>query len=772
MAYKGVLGNAPFTEEWGSGGSGGSADPSLVVYRGVCPDSGSDRAVSVDEGFELSEGAMVAVLFENKLDGNVMNLSVNGTESHPVVLASSASTLPYSLVKDGMLFVLRYTSGKWVATAPLAAGGSTRGTVVLSTNIVGDMNDTSKAVTPKAVVEYVSGKIGSVYRYRGQVDTYDDLLALETDPQVTLEFGDVYNVKETDINYAWAEPHGPSDDLEWDPMGPSMSGYLRTEDVLTGEGKIKNNLVVGASIANNVITTGKLTNNSVTTAKIADKAVTGDKISSNTVTGAANDQDTSVASGNLAYGTVGTVNLRDGSVTEAKLDSNLKDTIGMLVGSVVLYPVDENGDDIEGSDSKWTLSSSVINPISEESLESIRSIGQALWQITERDVTLDDEGYLYIGGFKISKGTVSDDGTTLYSSLSDTGNGRIISSAIGVEPGGVLATRGGATADLYAYRLGPREDNPNSDKLLQPAGMQPVTPDDVVLTVNGIHPDDNGNVEIETGSDITVDQAFDGESENPQSGVAILAAMTEAFNYSAMAISTFTAKDSGNTGSAFEIGRSIGSIRFDWSLNKKPKTLSVSGKYLESTALSVSSTSGNSTLTLSSALNPASFGSEGTTQVSYKYTLSATENEVVAHSPAKTATKDAYIYFRNRVIMGVSSDSDASADLLSRLYSGTAYSNKPLATSRAVTLTANAGTGQYIWYCYPRRFDYSGGSYSPKAVFKVGGFEGGFEYPAEAYGSTASKWIFSLTNASGFTEDYYMYRSTEHSLGSTQIVVS
>lgn len=52
--------------------------------------------------------------------------------------------------------------------------------------------------------------ISSVYRYKGSVATYDAL------PTTDLTAGDIYNVENDDMNYAWTG-------TAWDPLGASFS---------------------------------------------------------------------------------------------------------------------------------------------------------------------------------------------------------------------------------------------------------------------------------------------------------------------------------------------------------------------------------------------------------------------------------------------------------------------------------------------------------------------------------------------------------------------
>jgi len=131
----------------------------------------------------------------------------------------------------------------------------------------------------------------------------------------------------------------------------------------------------------------------------------------------------------------------------------------------------------------------------------------------------------------------------------------------------------------------------------------------------------------------------------------------------------------------------------------------------------------------------------------------AAPGSIVFRLSAATAgendTDDETVTFYNRRHWGVTSadsgyDSDDIGDL----------ANDELSGSRVKTFTVNPGAGEYILYAYPSRLG--------AATFTVGGFEGGFEDPETV----------SRTNDSGYTEDYYVYRSTNANLGSTEVVVT
>ncbi|MBD3268463.1 hypothetical protein GF373_17485 [bacterium] len=106
-------------------------------------------------------------------------------------------------------------------------------------------------------------------------------------------------------------------------------------------------------------------------------------------------------------------------------------------------------------------------------------------------------------------------------------------------------------------------------------------------------------------------------------------------------------------------------------------------------------------------------------------------------------------YFYNRNYWGVSTKTNGytEADV-------EGFANNALTNSRSRTINVTPTTGEYITYAYPSRLG--------NATFYVGGFEGGFEDPETV----------SITNASGYVEDYYVYRSTNSGLGATEVVVS
>lgn len=139
------------------------------------------------------------------------------------------------------------------------------------------------------------------------------------------------------------------------------------------------------------------------------------------------------------------------------------------------------------------------------------------------------------------------------------------------------------------------------------------------------------------------------------------------------------------------------------------------------------------------SVEAVSYPSVGSTRAFVLHATDGTDNDTDTNT----------YYFYNRRFWGVSStaSSYSEADV-------EGLANDELSNSRVKTFTVTAGAGEYIIYAYPDRLG--------AATFTVGGFEGGFEDPETV----------SVTNTSGYTEDYYVYRSTNAGLGETTVVVS
>ena len=177
-----------------------------------------------------------------------------------------------------------------------------------------------------------------------------------------------------------------------------------------------------------------------------------------------------------------------------------------------------------------------------------------------------------------------------------------------------------------------------------------------------------------------------------------------------------------NQSTNLEVGESLNSITFTWNYNKD-------------------------------GISFQSFDGENIRDLSireYTYNTPLSENKTFtlkASDERKTFSKSISFNFKYGRYWGVNASETLSGSDISSL-------NKELSNGRGKTFTVFCGEGLYIYYCYPMSWG--------AATFSVGGFVGGFEL----VGTVA------FTNSKGDTSDYYVYRSTNHSLGDTTVTVS
>lgn len=192
-------------------------------------------------------------------------------------------------------------------------------------------------------------------------------------------------------------------------------------------------------------------------------------------------------------------------------------------------------------------------------------------------------------------------------------------------------------------------------------------------------------------------------------------------SYVPIAINSFT-----NNILTAEIGSTVNSVRLSWTLNKEADSVSLDGES-QSTG-----TSGSK-----------SFTNLGLTYDKHKiWTLRVTDKALTV------AEKTTTISFLNGVYYGASA---APATLDSAFILGL---TKNLRSSKLTSVNVTADAGEYIYYCVPTRFG--------TCSFAVGGFSGGFTLVD----------TISFTNASGYTEDYYVYRSDNVGLGATTVTIA
>ena len=171
--------------------------------------------------------------------------------------------------------------------------------------------------------------------------------------------------------------------------------------------------------------------------------------------------------------------------------------------------------------------------------------------------------------------------------------------------------------------------------------------------------------------------------------------------------------------SVAELGSKVSSVVLSWGLNKDPAKVSIDGTAVAATK------SGSHTV------------SEEISDTR-KFVISAETGN------GKTATDDVSSNFCNGIYYGAAPGT----------MQGTEGLTKVLSNSKKRTFTVTANEGEYIFYILPARLG--------EPVFKVGGFEGGFNLYT----------TIDFTNNYGYSESYRVYVSTEDGLGNTTVEVS
>lgn len=193
--------------------------------------------------------------------------------------------------------------------------------------------------------------------------------------------------------------------------------------------------------------------------------------------------------------------------------------------------------------------------------------------------------------------------------------------------------------------------------------------------------------------------------------------------YQPISIDAFT-----NNLNTVEVGYTLTEITLTWGFNKTPKEVRLNGveRFAGSTGETITDLSVESN-------KPGKL---------MEWMLSATDER------GAMATKTTAVNAYNGVYYGVAAARDTydSAFILG-------LAKKTLRNSKLPSFSVDAGAGQYIYYCIPSRFG--------TCSFTVGGFDGGFRLEG----------VIAFENASGYSENYYVYRSTNAGLGATTVGV-
>lgn len=170
-----------------------------------------------------------------------------------------------------------------------------------------------------------------------------------------------------------------------------------------------------------------------------------------------------------------------------------------------------------------------------------------------------------------------------------------------------------------------------------------------------------------------------------------------------------------------ERGSTVNNVKLSWSYNKQIVSQKLNGSVIDVSLRT-------QTITENITTNKT-------------FTLEATS------TAGQIKNKSVSLTFLNGVYYGKSSRMTYDGTLISSL-------TKVLSDSRSRTITVNAGSGEYIYYCVPERLG--------DCKFKVGGFDGGFSKVA----------TIDFTNNSNYTERYAIWKSDNENLGNTTIVIS
>ena len=170
------------------------------------------------------------------------------------------------------------------------------------------------------------------------------------------------------------------------------------------------------------------------------------------------------------------------------------------------------------------------------------------------------------------------------------------------------------------------------------------------------------------------------------------------------------------TGATYEMGSSQ-EIKFSWEFSHDVSSVTLNGE-------------------------PQAATKKGSTTVK-NITKSSTYEVIGTRADGKheTAKAKSSITFSNRFYRGYAA---APKEVNSAFITGL---TKGFASGKGMTFTANCPNGQHIWYAYPKRFGIANPDMAPSGSTAY--FSGGFEEPLE----------IDVTNASGYTEKYYVYKS-------------
>lgn len=243
-------------------------------------------------------------------------------------------------------------------------------------------------------------------------------------------------------------------------------------------------------------------------------------------------------------------------------------------------------------------------------------------------------------------------------------------------------------------------------------------------TVNTVPIDQaNGNITLNS------DNIPYGDDSNVK---AALDAINDKLNYKPITISSLT-----NSVGTVEKGSKVRAVTVSWKFGgSAPVTATLNGTALTSAEL----TAGKKDFSYPA---PTGDGSDPALVTDTQFTLSATDDHKTAVSGSTS------VLFKNKKYWGIGAvDADAVDSAFILGLGGNAF-----ADNFSGDFTVNPGADDYFYFAFPSAWGV------PK--FKVGGFEGG----------VALLKTLDFTNASGYTESYDVYRSSNKNLGQSTVTV-
>lgn len=211
-----------------------------------------------------------------------------------------------------------------------------------------------------------------------------------------------------------------------------------------------------------------------------------------------------------------------------------------------------------------------------------------------------------------------------------------------------------------------------------------------------------------------------GDTSELEAKIEILEQQMADILYTEISVTSF-----GHNAGTKEYGETVTSVNLSWGINKTPAALTLDGEALD-----------------------VSERSKALTGLSITKDNGKTWKLIATDERGAKSEKTTSITFYNGVYYGVASapESYDSAFILGL--------SKELRSNKRPSFTANAGEGEYLFYCLPERMG--------ECAFTVGGFTGGF----------ALVDTIEFTNASGYAENYRIYKSNNANLGETSVTVA